>query len=209
MKPLSTLLSLLLVLTTASAETLTLAQTLEQAAENNPSLRKAYAQVKASEADLHQAYLLQNPELEASVLWPRAGSAPLQEFGISYNIIDLFQRGARVDLNKKRRDSVLLQAVRRAVEIEKELKTAYYTVQGHTQALQEQKVLLEIAEIDAELSQRQYDVGNIPAIELAEKKAALLQTRTLVYNRQMALFEARQELRKSSPTRRVSAQNAE
>ena len=178
------------------AETLSLKEVLERAAETNPSLRKVYAQVKAADADLHQAYLLQNPELAARVLWPRGGSAPLQEYGISYNIIDLFQRGARIDINKKRRDATLLQAMRRAVEIEKDLKTAYYTVQGHSQGLQEQKVLLEIAEIDAELADRQYKAGNIPAIELAEKKAALLQTRTLVYNRQLALFEARQEFSK-------------
>ena len=178
------------------AETLSLKEVLERAAEANPSLRKVYAQVKAADADLHQAYLLQNPDLEARVLWPRGGSAPLQEYGISYNIIDLFQRGARIDINKKRRDATLLQAMRRAVEIEKDLKTAYYTVQGHSQGLQEQKVLLDIAEIDAELADRQYKAGNIPAIELAEKKAALLQTRTLVYNRQLALFEARQELSK-------------
>ena len=178
------------------AETLSLKEVLERAAEANPSLRKVYAQVKAADADLHQAYLLQNPELEARVLWPRGGSAPLQEYGISYNIIDLFQRGARIDINKKRRDATLLQAMRRAVEIEKDLKTAYYTVQGHSQGLQEQKVLLEIAEIDAELADRQYKAGNIPAIEMAEKKAALLQMRTLVYNRQLALFEARQELSK-------------
>ena len=183
-------------LVSVQAETLSLKEVLERAAETNPSLRKVYAQVKAADADLHQAYLLQNPELAARVLWPRGGSAPLQEYGISYNIIDLFQRGARIDINKKRRDATLLQAMRRAVEIEKDLKTAYYTVQGHSQGLQEQKVLLEIAEIDAELADRQYKAGNIPAIELAEKKAALLQTRTLVYNRQLALFEARQELSK-------------
>ena len=183
-------------LVSVQAETLSLKEVLERAAETNPSLRKVYAQVKAADADLHQAYLLQNPELPARVLWPRGGSAPLQEYGISYNIIDLFQRGARIDINKKRRDATLLQAMRRAVEIEKDLKTAYYTVQGHSQGLQEQKVLLEIAEIDAELADRQYKAGNIPAIELAEKKAALLQTRTLVYNRQLALLEARQELSK-------------
>ena len=183
-------------LVSVQAETLSLKEVLERAAETNPSLRKVYSQVKAADADLHQAYLLQNPELAARVLWPRGGSAPLQEYGISYNIIDLFQRGARIDINKKRRDATLLQAMRRAVEIEKDLKTAYYTVQGHSQGLQEQKVLLDIAEIDAELADRQYKAGNIPAIELAEKKAALLQMRTLVYNRQLALFEARQELSK-------------
>ena len=187
---------ILFCLASVQAETLSLKEVLERAAETNPSLRKVYAQVKAADADLHQAYLLQNPELEARVLWPRGGSAPLQEYGISYNIIDLFQRGARIDINKKRRDATLLQAMRRAVEIEKDLKTAYYTVQGHSQGLQEQRVLLDIAEIDAELADRQYKAGNIPAIELAEKKAALLQTRTLVYNRQLALFEARQELSK-------------
>lgn len=186
----------ILCIGSGQAETLSLQQVLDQAAESNPSLRKAYAQVKAAEADLHQAYLLQNPELEARVLWPRDGSAPLQEFGISYNLIDLFQRGARIEINKNRRDSTLLQALRSAVEIEKDLKSAYYTVQGHSQALVEQKVLLEIAQIDAELAGRQYQAGNIPAIELAEKKAALLQTRTLVYNRQLALFEARQDLAK-------------
>ena len=186
----------LLCFVSARAESLTLQQTLELAAETNPSLRKAYAQVKSADAELHQAYLFQNPQLEARALWPRNGSAPLQEYGISYNLIDLFQRGARIEVNKNRRDATLLQALRKAVEIEKELKTAYYTVQGHTQALLEQTVLLEIAQIDAELAARQYEAGNIPAIELAEKKAALLQTRTLVYNRQMALFEARQELAK-------------
>ena len=122
MKPQFLFLISLLCFVSARAETLTLQQTLELAAETNPSLRKAYAQVKSADAELHQAYLFQNPQLEARALWPRNGSAPLQEYGISYNLIDLFQRGARIEVNKNRRDATLLQALRKAVEIEKELK---------------------------------------------------------------------------------------
>ena len=55
-------------LVSVQAETLSLKEVLERAAETNPSLRKVYAQVKAADADLHQAYLLQNPELAARVL---------------------------------------------------------------------------------------------------------------------------------------------
>lgn len=178
------------------AEPLSLQEVLEQTAQSNPTLKAAYAQVRAADADVRQAKILQNPELEARVLWPQASGSALQEYTLSYNLVDLFQRGARVDLNKSRRDATLMETLRRAVEIEADVKMAYFDVQGHSQSLQEQKVLLEIAEIDAELASRQREAGNIPAIELAEKKAVLLQVKTFYYNREMALFEARQELAK-------------
>ena len=176
------------------AQPLSLQEALKEAASQNPTLQAAYAQVRSAEADVHQAYLLQNPELEARVLWPRGPGQPLQEYSISYNIIDLFQRGARVVISKSRRDATLMDTLRRAVEIEAEIKTAYYSVQGHSQALREQKVLLDIAKVNSDLAERQREAGNIPAIELAEKKAALLQARTMYYNRELALFESRQEL---------------
>lgn len=187
-------LSLAFCVQAAVARPLSLDEVLQQTAQTNPTLQAAYAQVRVADADLHQAYLFENPRLQARVMWPQSSGPPRNEYGLSYNIMDLFQRGARVSINRKRRDATLLKTLRQAVEIEAELKKAYYTVQGHTQALVEQNVLLQIAEIDAELAQRQREAGNIAALDLAEKKAALLQTRTLYYNREMALFEARQEL---------------
>lgn len=192
-----TLTALLLFLVAPSlAQPLSLRDALKTTAENNPTLKAAYAQVKAADADVRQAGILQNPNLDARIVWLQGTGRSLQEYGISYNIIDLFQRGSRVSISRSRRDATLMKTLRRAVEIEAEVKKAYVTVQGHTQGLREQKVLLEISEIDAELAERQKKAGNIAALQLAERKAALLQTRTLYYNREMALFEARQELAK-------------
>lgn len=173
---------------------LDLQSVLARAAEHNPQLKSAYADIKIAEAEVTGAKVLQNPELQARVLWPNDSGSALQEYTLSLDLIDLFNRSGRVQAAELRRDAVRREALARAVDLEAEIKTAFFTVQGHAQALEEQKVLLQVAEVQAELAQRQRDAGNIPALELAQHKAMLLQTRTQYYDRQMALFEARQEL---------------
>lgn len=187
-------LGVLLCTACSVAQPLDLQAVLARAAEHNPQLKSAYAEVKIAEAEVTGARVLQNPELQARVLWPDDSNSALQEYTLSFDLIDLFNRSGRVQAAELRREGSWREALARAVDLEAELKSAFYTVQGHAQSLEEQKVLLQVAEVQAELAQRQRDAGNIPALELAQHKAALLQTRTQYYDRQMALFEARQEL---------------
>ena len=187
-------LGVLLCTACSVAQPLDLQAVLARAAEHNPQLKSAYAEVKIAEAEVTRARVLQNPELQARVLWPDDSNSALQEYTLSFNLIDLFNRSGRVQAAELRREGTWREALARAVDLEAELKSAFFTVQGHAQSLEEQKVLLQVAEVQAELAQRQRDAGNIPALELAQHKAALLQTRTQYYDRQMALFEARQEL---------------
>lgn len=177
-----------------SAQTLDLPEVLERAAKNSPELRSAYAQVKVAEAGIKDAKLLENPEFSAEIKWPNDSAPAAQEYSISYNIIDLFNRGGRVRTAELHREAALQRTLAKAVEIEAEIKTAFYTVQGNAQSLEEQKVLLQVAELQGELAQRQRDAGNIPELVLAQYQAILLQARTQIYDRQMALFESRQQL---------------
>ena len=187
-------LGVLLCTVSSLAQPLDLQAVLARAAEHNPQLKSAYAEVKIAEAEVTGAKVLQNPELQARVLWPDDSNSALQEYTLSFNLIDLFNRSGRVQAAELRREGAWREALASAVDLEAEIKSAFYTVQGHAQSLEEQKVLLQVAEVQAELAQRQRDAGNINALELAQHKAALLQTRTQYFDRQMALFEARQEL---------------
>jgi cobalt-zinc-cadmium efflux system outer membrane protein len=177
-----------------AAETLDLRALLDRAAESNPRLKAAYAEVRIAEAEITGASLLENPELEARVQWPNHGSSPMQEYTITYNIIDLFNRGGRVQSAELRREAALGRTLGQAVDLEAEIKNAFYTYQGHAQSLDEQKVLLEIAEIGAQLAERQHQAGNISALVLAQYQADLVQARTQYYDRQLELFRARQEV---------------
>jgi cobalt-zinc-cadmium efflux system outer membrane protein len=191
----ATLATLGLLLTTASgAQPLDLSSALARAAESNPTLKAAYAEVRIAEAGVTSANALENPQLQARVLWPNDTSSPLQEYTLSYNIIDLFSRAGRVRGAELRRQAALANTLARAVDLEAEVKSAFYTLQGHAQALEEQKVLLDIAELQEQLAQRQREAGNIPALLLAQYQAHLLQARTQYYDRQMSVFEARQSL---------------
>ena len=187
-------LGVLLCTACSVAQPLDLQAVLARAAEHNPQLKSAYAEFKIAEAEVTGAKVLQNPELQARVLWPDDSNSALQEYTLSFDLIDLFNRSGRVQAAELRREGTWREALARAVDLEAELKSAFYTVQGHAQSLEEQKVLLQVAEVQAELAQRQRDAGNISALELAQYKAMLLQTRTQYYDRQMALFESRQEL---------------
>lgn len=177
-----------------SAQTLDLPDVLERAAQNSPELRAAYARVKVAEAGIKDAKLLENPRFQAELKWPTGSSSTAQEYSLSYNIIDLFNRGARVRTAELHREAALQRTLAQAVETEAAVKSAFYTVQGHAQALEEQKTLLQVAELQAEFAQRQRDAGNIPELVLAQYQSVLLQARTQYYDRQMELFESRQEL---------------
>lgn len=191
---LSALLWVSFASTAVLSQPLDLPAVLSRAAERSPTLKTAYAEIKIAEAAVTGAKVLANPKLDIDLLWPNDSSPPLQEYTLSFNIIDLFARSGRVQVAERRRDSVFYETLSQAIDLEAKIKSAYYTVQGHSSALEEQKTLLQVAELQSELAQRQRDAGNIPALELAQYKAVLLQTRTRYYDRQMALFESRQEL---------------
>lgn len=187
-------LGALLCVSPSLAQSLDLQSVLARAAEHNPQLKAAYADIKIAEAEITGAKVLRNPEFQARVLWPNDANSALQEYSLSLDLIDLFNRSGRVQVAELRRDGALRDALARSVDLEAEIKSAFYTVQGHAQSLEEQKVMLQVAELQAELAQRQRDAGNIPALELAQYKAMLLQARTQYFDRQLALFEARQQL---------------
>lgn len=178
----------------ASSAPLSLEQVLSEAARHNPTLEVAYAQMRQAEADVIQAEQLENPQLEARWLWPSGAGGGTREVSLSFNLIDLFNRGGRVRSAEQRQQAAWKRTLERALELEAELKASYYTVQGHLQALDEQKVLLQLAELQAELAGRQRRAGNIPALWLAQSQAELIRSRTQLYERQLALFRARQEL---------------
>lgn len=176
------------------AKPLDLRAVLDRAAENNPTLKVAYADLKLADASLVQAGALENPELQANILWSDVRRSPLQEYSLSFNIADFFARGGRVRAARWRRESTLAKTWAKALAIESKVKKAYYTVQGHIQSLEEQKVLLQLADLQAQLAQRQREAGNISELTLDGYRANLLQTKIEVYDREQALFLARQEL---------------
>lgn len=190
------LLFLLVVSQATMAKPLDLRAVLDRAAENNPTLKVAYADLKLADASLVQAGALENPELQANILWSDARRSPLQEYSLSFNIVDIFARGGRVRAAKWRREATLAKTWAKALELESSVKKAYYTVQGHIQGLEEQKVLLQLADLQAQLAQRQREAGNISELTLDGYRASFLQTKIEVYDREQALFTARQQLAK-------------
>lgn len=193
-RTLGALILALCVTLNAHAQPLDLKEALSRAATHNPSLKAAYAQLALAKARVTQAKVFENPELEAKVLWSSHHPSPLQEYALTYNIGSLFSHSGKVSAARSRYQGALAQTLLTAIDLEADIKKAFYTVQGHAQGLDEEKILLRLAELQADLAQRQRDAGNISQLVLAGYQATMMEVRLRVYDRELALFQARQEL---------------
>lgn len=189
------LIGVILTMPALAQTVLTADSAVERAFEANPELAAAYARVEMVDADVHQAYLLENPRLAVGVRFPdQSGLDTNTEVELTYDLLDLFRRPSRVRIAKARLRQAELETAGRALGLRADVRRAFYQLQGNLQALAEQETILKAARVAAELAERQHRAGNLNEMDLYQYRAAHLQARLDQAQRELAVVEMRQDL---------------
>ncbi len=158
--------------------TITAERAVQIALLNNRELQATFEELGIANADLTEAGLLKNPSFDVSARFPdRPPSGTNLEFGVVQDFLDLLL----IPLRKKVAANELARAEMKVgdevLKLASEVKTAFYTLQG------KQMLFVRLGALDntygaaLELTQRQYEAGNINDLELANQQSTYSQSK--------------------------------
>jgi outer membrane protein, heavy metal efflux system len=140
-------------------DTLTLVEATRLALATHPGIQAALSQVRAAQADAHQARLLPNPILSFVLRFPEGGGSPIIEAGLAADLIAVLQRAGRSDAADSRLRVASARAVERALDVIAEVQDRYYGVQSSQALLPLMEKRRDLIARLRELAQSRLDVG--------------------------------------------------
>lgn len=178
-----------------TAAGLTRARAIEIALVNSPELAVAYEELGISQADMVQAGLLKNPALGAEIGLPitEKGFSELR-FSLVQDFLDLFVLPLRKEIARQQFEADTLRVAHRALEVAAEAEKGFIAVQAASELLAHRQTVLAAAQSAAELSDKQFEAGNISPLDHATERATYEQAKLDRAREQMELLEARERL---------------
>lgn len=157
---------------TLTSQGLTRARAVEIALVNNPDLQTTYEDLGVSQADMVQAGLLKNPTFGAELGF-RVNSGANDEVRLSLvqDFLDLFVLPLRKTIASEQFEADTLRVANRALEVASEAEKAFVAAQASAELVTFRRTVVEGASVAAELSQRQFEVGNISDLERDTQRA--------------------------------------
>jgi len=141
---------------------------------NSPEVRRIYADLGFSAAELYDAGRLANPVLSAARFTtndPAAIDTKLS-LGIAFDITDILLQPARKRFSATQFAATKLAVGDATLRLVADVKTAWYDLAIAEQRADLKHAIAESAAASAALAQRFFDAGNISARELAMEKSA-------------------------------------
>jgi cobalt-zinc-cadmium efflux system outer membrane protein len=178
-----------------AAAGLTRARAVEVALVNSPELTAMYEDLGISQADMVQAGRLKNPSLGAEIGLPVTDRG-FSELRVSLvqDFLDLFVLPLRRQIAREQFEADTLRVAHRALEVAAEAEKAFIAVQATSELLALRHTVLEAAQSTAELSDRQFEAGNLSPLDHATERAAYEQARLDLAREELELLEARERV---------------
>ncbi len=133
----------------------------EIALVNNRALQGTYEELGISQADMVQAGLLKNPSLNFAIGFPIGAGINELTGSLVQDFLDLLVLPMRKKIAKERFAAEISRVAHHALATAAEVSKAFAAVQAAEQMVAFRKTVLIGAQGVAELSDRQYDAGNI------------------------------------------------
>lgn len=145
---------------------------------NNRSLQAEFEEIGISQADVAQAARLQNIEIAGSWRFPnRPPSAADVEYSAAGNLLDLFTLPAKKKVAARNLEQTKLRVADKVLQLAADVQALFYDLQAQTELGKRLDSIIEVNDAAADVAQRQYDAGNINALELQNQQAPAMQTR--------------------------------
>jgi outer membrane protein, heavy metal efflux system len=174
---------------------LSLGAAVQVALLNNRNLQAAFEEIGLSYADLREARLLPNPEIDLSVKFPdRAPRNPLTEWNFAQNFIGLLMIPLKTRVAQQKLAAAQARAADKVVELVAETKSAYWELVATMQTAAKLQVILESQRAALDLAQRLHEAGNITDLRLSQDHAEYSQLRLEVATNESSVREQREKL---------------
>jgi cobalt-zinc-cadmium efflux system outer membrane protein len=179
----------------AAAAGLTRARAVEIALVNSPELQMTYEDLGISQADMVQAGLLRNPTLGADFGF-QISSGRTSELRVSLvqDFLDLFVLPLRKQIAREQFEADTLRVAHRALETAADVEKSFVTAQARAELVAFRRTVVEATGAAADLSQRQFDAGNVSELDHASERAAHEQAKLELAREEIELLDARERV---------------
>lgn len=161
----------------------------------NPQLRKGYAELGISGADVYEAGRLSNPTFSLTVLDPSGiGAANQVTMGLAQNFTQLLMLPMRSRIAEGEFERAKALVGHDILRLTADVLKAYYNLVSAQQVTAMREVVTKAARASADLAQRFYDAGNIPELQLRAEQAAASDAALQLLEAQARTSQARAEL---------------
>jgi cobalt-zinc-cadmium efflux system outer membrane protein len=162
---------------------------------NNQTLRATFEEIGLSAADLLEAATIPNPKIDLSVRFPnKPPSATYIDYSTVIDFLSILMIPLKKRVAKDQLESVALRVADDTLELVSQVKTAFYSLQASEQLLKQFKLIVDTNAASLDLSQRQYEAGNISELALARQQAAYSASRLEMATTEAEIRQNREKL---------------
>jgi len=157
---------------------LTVAGAVRVALLNNPGLQASFEEIGLSAADLREARLLANPEVDLAVKFPdRPPSTAMVEWAVAQNFLSLLMIPLRTRVAREQLTAAQLRVSDEVVKLVSEVRMAYFTRQADEALLARLRTMQEGEAASLQLTQKLHEAGNVPDLSLLREQATYSQAK--------------------------------
>jgi len=178
-----------------TAAGLTRERAVDQILVNSPSLAQVYEDLGISQADMVQAGLLTNPSLGADLGFALTSGATREvRLSLVQDFLDLFVLPLRKEIARDQFESDTLRVAHAALETVADVEKSFVAAQARAELVAQRGTVVEAAAASAELTDRQFDAGNVSQLQRATDRATYEQARLDLTREELELLEARERI---------------
>ncbi len=145
---------------------------------HNRGLQATFEEIGLSYAELRQARVLSNPEVDFAAKFPdRAPKSAKLEWTVAQNFVDLVMLPMRTRVARHQLVAAQLRVSDEVVKLVAEVKAAFYTVQADVALIGRLRAMRDAQRVSLEFAQKLHQAGNITDLRLAQEQAAEGQAR--------------------------------
>ncbi len=163
----------------------------------NSSFRAKLAELDLSSLDLQQAALFENPRLAASLRFPNGGGGTNSEFGVVWNVLDVFLRSSKKSFAAAQYSRTVSELAAAARELARDVQRDFFELQAAEQDAAELATIADAAHIALSLAEQQREAGTISEYELAFRRADDVQSKLDRMNADAEVITRRANLARS------------
>jgi cobalt-zinc-cadmium efflux system outer membrane protein len=145
---------------------------------NNRSLQATFEGIGLSAADLLEATTIPNPRIDLAVRFPdKPPSGTYIDYGAVIDFLSIIMIPLKKRVAKDQLEATALRVADDTLELVKQVKSAFYSLQASQQLLKRFKVIVDTNAASLDLAQRQHEAGNIADLALAQQQATYSRSR--------------------------------
>ena len=168
-------------------------QAVRTALWNNREVSAAFQEIGVAQAEYRQAVLPKNPTVEAEIRFGGTGRNP-GELAAMQDLTSILFTPMRRRAAEESVRSASLRAANAALLLVAEARSAFYGYQSAEQSRRLLERAVQATQLQADVAQRQHEVGNITDLDLENEQALYEQAKVALARGQFQVAEAAERL---------------